>query len=364
MTKFNRRWIFPIALLAYALVFLVATAIGLSWFWNFIDAYENSRPKNTLEAYMEQLTPEYVADRCGELIATIDHNVQSEQECRDVIIAALDGKFSYAKKNKESTDDHYVYALRCGAKVIGTVEMHSQGEEAYGFIPWEITAESFDLSYLKVAGTSITVPDNYPVYVNGQQLSSEYITNDAGQYPLLKEFYGEYTLPGIVTYTVGPFLQEVTLTVKDLAGNEVVIDENTDYNAFLNNCTEAEITALDSIVNNYVTNYIYYSTKKGGSSKTNYNRLVPYMVPNGALAGRIKEAMNGLSWISDRQAKIKSITVNSYVNIGNGRYMCDVTYVVEQMVKQNGGRGDVTSSMKLILLQTKDGLKTESMRSY
>jgi len=44
--------------------------------------------------------------------------------------------------------------------------------------------------------------------------------------------------------------------------------------------------------------------------------------------------------------------------------MCDVTYVVEQMVKQNGGRGDVTSSMKLILLQTKDGLKTESMRSY
>lgn len=364
MNKKIRKWIFPLSLLAYALVFLCITAVGLTWFWDFIDAYEISRPKNTLDAYMEQLTPEYVADRCGDLIATIDHNVQSEQECRDVIIAALDGKFSCAKKNKESDDEHYVYALRCGAKVIGTVEMRSQGEEVYGFTPWQITAESFDLSYLLTEGTSVTVPAEYPVYVNGRQLSSEYVTEENIQYSLLKEFYNDYTLPTIVTYTVGPFLKEVTLTVKDSAGNEVTVDENTDYNAFLNNCTETEIAALDTIVSNYVTNYVYLSTRKDGNSTANYNRLVPYMVPDGALAARIKEALNGLSWISDRQAKVKSITVNSYVNVGNGRYMCDVTYVVEQMVTQSGGRGDVTSSVKLMLLQTNNGLKAEAMKSY
>ena len=163
MNKKTRKWIFPLSLLAYALVFLCATAIGLSWFWEFIDAYEMSRPKNTLDAYMQTLTAEYVADRCDDLIATIDHNVQSEEECREVILNSLNGKFSCAKKNKESTEDHYVYALRCGAKVIGTVEMEARGEEVHGFTPWTITAESFDLSYLLTQGTSITVPKEFPV---------------------------------------------------------------------------------------------------------------------------------------------------------------------------------------------------------
>ena len=364
MTKKTRKWIFPVALLAYALVFLCITAVGLSWFWEFIDAYEMSRPKNTLDAYMEVLTPEYVADRCDDLIATIDHNVQSEQECRDIIIAALDGKFSYAKKNKESDDAHYVYALRCGAKVIGTVEMRSEGEEIHGFTPWKITAESFDLSYLLTKGASVTVPKEFPVFSNGRQLSSDYITKEDIQYSALSDFYKDYKLPTMVTYTVGPYLQEVALTVKDTKGNDVTIDENTDYNAFLDNCTETEVKALDVIIENFVRRYVDLATRKGGSLNANYNRLVPYMVPGGALAARIKNSIDGLSWIDDREAVLQSIKVDSYTNIGNGRYMCDVTFVSEQMVTSSGGRGNVTYIMKIIFVETKDGLKAEAMKSY
>lgn len=364
MTKKTRKWIFPVALLAYALVFLCITAIGLTWFWDFIDAYEMSRPKNTLDAYLETLTPEYVADRCGDLIATIDHNVQSEQECRDVIIAALDGKFSCAKKNKESSDDHYVYALRCGAKVIGTVEMRSQGEEVHGFTPWQITAESFDLSYLLTEGTSVTVPAEYPVYVNGRQLSSDYITAENIQYSLLSDFYKEYSLPSLVTYTVGSFLQEVALTVTDPSGNAVNIDEETDYNMFLDNCTQAEIAALDGIIGNFVKYYVDVSTMKDDVFYPNYNRLVPYMVPNGALAERIKNSLDGLYWIDDREAKLENITVNAYVNVGGGRYMCDVTFITEQMVTSSGERGKVTYNMRLMFLETDNGLKAEAMKSY
>lgn len=364
MTKKTRKWIFPVALLAYALVFLCVIAVGLSWFWEFIDAYEMSRPKNTLDAYMETLTPEYVADRCSDLIATIDHNVQSEQECREVILAALDGKFSCAKKNKESTEDHYVYALRCGPKVIGTVEMRTQGEEIHGFKPWQVTAESFDLSYLLTESASITVPKEFSVFSNGRQLSAEYITQENLHYSLLEEFYKEYTLPTMVTYKVGPFLQEVKLTVTDPAGNAVTVDENTDYNAFLNNCTDAQKQSLDGIIGNFVKYYVDVSTMKDDVFYPNYYRLEPYMVPNGALAARIKNSQDGLSWIDDREAILKSITVNAYVNIGGGRYMCDVTFITEQMVTSSGGRGDVTNHMKLIFLETDKGLKAEAMKSF
>ena len=64
----KRRWIFPVALVLYAIVFLGAAAFGLRWFWDYIDAYEQSRPHIALDAYMEELTAEYVADRCGDLI--------------------------------------------------------------------------------------------------------------------------------------------------------------------------------------------------------------------------------------------------------------------------------------------------------
>ena len=365
LLKLRRSEVFPVALLIYALVFLILTAIGLTVFWNFIEAYEMSRPQNTLDTYMETLTPEYVADRCGDLIATIDHNIQSEQECRDIIIAALDGKFSCAKKNKESTEDHYVYALRCGPKVIGTVEMTAEGEESYGFTPWKITADAFDLSYLLTEGASITVPENYPVYANGRQLSNDYITDKNIQYSSLKEFYNDYTLPTIVTYTVGPFLQNVELTVKDPAGNEVTINEETDYNTLLGKCTETEISALDTIVNEYVKLYMNLMTNKGGNPRNNYNSMVgTVVVKNSMLDSRLKQAVNGQDWINDRQAKLKSVTVNAYVALENGLYMCDVTYVVEQIVTQGGGRGNITTNMKLMFTQTAQGLKAEAMKSY
>lgn len=362
--KGKRIAIFPVALMIYALVFLVITAVGLTWFWDFIEAYEVSRPQNTLDAYMQQLTPEYVADRCGDLIASVDHNVQTEQECRDVILEALEGKFSCAKKNKESTEDHYVYALRCGAKVIGTVEMKTTGEETHGFTPWQVTAEAFDLSYLLTEGASVTVPQEFPVSVNGRQLSSEYIVKEGIQYSLLKEYYSSYALPTIVTYKLGKTLGQVQLTVTDPAGNPVTVTEETDYNTFLDNCTEAEKTALKSITDNFVTHYVNLATRKGGNLSSNYNKLVPYMVTNGALAKYIKSSLDGLSWISDRKANIDSITINAYVNVGNGRYMCDVTYVVEQMVTQSGGRGKITNNAKLIILQTSAGLKVEATQSY
>ena len=364
MIKQLRKWAFPLSLLAYALIFLCATAIGLSWFWEFIDAYEISRPQNTLDAYMETLTPEYVADRCSDLIATIDHNVQSEEECREVILNSLTGKFSCAKKNKESDDEHYVYALRCGAKVIGTVEMRAQGEKIQGFTPWVITAESFDLSYLLTEGTSITVPKEFPVYVNGRQLSGEYITAQDLPYSMLKEFYKEYTLPTLVTYTVGPFLKEIEMTVADTAGNPVSIDAETDYDQFLHNCTDAQKTALDGIIKNFVKYYVDVSTMKNSDFYANYDRLVPYMVRNGTLAARIKNSIDGLYWIDDREAVLKNITVNAYVNIGNGRYLCDVTFVTEQMVTSSGARGNVTTNMRLVFLETSGGLKAEAMKSY
>ena len=185
----NRRWIFPIVLLAYALVFLVGTAIGLDYLWDYMDAYERTRPHTALNAYMEKLTPEYIADGCDELIAKIDRGVQSEDACRKMIVNSLTEKITCAKKTTESTENHHVYVIRCGAKIIGTMEMDRNGEEVQGLTTWQVTKDSFDLSYLVTNPKTITVPENFSVYAGDTLLSKDYITKDKLQHALLKEFY-------------------------------------------------------------------------------------------------------------------------------------------------------------------------------
>ena len=47
---------FAKGMLIYAAVFLLVAAAGLAVLWDFVEAYESSRPKTAIEAYMQNLT--------------------------------------------------------------------------------------------------------------------------------------------------------------------------------------------------------------------------------------------------------------------------------------------------------------------
>ena len=363
MAKRKKRslWRFILGMEIYALLFLGAAAWGLHSLWGYMEAYERSRPHIALDAYMETLTAEYVCDASWELIAKIDHTLQSEENCRQVIRDSLSGGITCAKKSAECTPDKQVYVLRSGGKVIGTMEMERQGEAVHGFIPWAVTGDSFDLSFLLTDPVSVTVPSEYPVYAGGNPLTEAHITQSGIPYDLLGEFYGDYALPTMTTYTAGPFLGEVRLSVTDPEGTAVFIDETTDVNTFLDNCTSEEQAQLDTVITGFIRSYVDFTTCAGNDSEANYRRLVPYMIPGGELAKRMHAALDGLQWVSDRGAELSALTVSQCVNIGGGRYLCDVTYTVD--TRDYTGQVQTTSRVKLIFLQTEDGLKAETMLS-
>ena len=361
-TKKKRRWVFPLVLTVYAILFLGATAYGLNRLWDFMDAYECSRPYIAVDGYMAKLDADYVCDASAELIGRIDHHVQSEEACRQVIREAVAGGISCAKRSAECTDDRLVYVLRSGGMGIGEFQLEHRGETRYGYTPWEVTGDSFDLAFLLTDPVTVTVPEHYPVFVNGNQLSDDYITESGIHYPALEGFYEDYTLPCMVTYQTGPFLGDHQLQVTDLEGNPVTIDETTDMNAFADNCAPEEIASIDTAADGFIRSYIEFTSCTGNDTYGNYNKLAAHMVPGGELAKRMKNAIDGLYWVSDRGASLASITVNHYVNLGGGRYLCDLTYVVD--TRDFSGAVQTTANLKLILLQTDNGLKAESMLSY
>lgn len=351
-------------LLIYSIVFALLAAAGLYVLWDFIDAYELSRPKTAIAPYVEQLTKEQIAAGDEAVLSQIDHNIQTEEACKQFIADSLQSNITYAQNVAESTDTQTVYMLMCGGKVIGKVTLGAMPADNYGFTPWKVTGASFDFSYLVGQGASITVPQDFTVYANGVPLDSSYITEENIQYAELKDYYKDYQPPYMVTYTVEAILGDIQLTTQDRNGNEVTLDENTDYSQYINNCTASQLSAIDQLLDPFLRSYVTYTSGSGGNwnTRNNYNKLAKYLVPGGDMQKRMYSAMDGLYWARDTQSTLQEITVNHAVDLGNGYILCDVTYKVAARVYKDD---PITiNNAEMILVQTESGLLVESLMSY
>lgn len=351
--------LFPAFLIFYAIVGLLLINFGLQKFWDYIDAYEASRPHIATDAYMAQLTPEYVIDRVSPLLDEIDPAIQTREEAISVLKDALSKPFTCSKWTNQSTETKWVYVLRSGPQVIGTFEMEATEADRYGMSPWKISGDSLDLSYLLKEGFSVTVPHDAIVSVGGKVLGEAQITRKDIRYEPIKGLYGLYELPTRVTYTVGRYLGDLETVVTDAQGNP--IDPNADPEVFLDNCTAEEKKDLQAIAQNFTDAYIHFTSRTGGSLYDNLNVLRKYMVPDGTLEQRMEDSIAGLSWITDRHVKIQSLTVNRYISIGNGRYICDVTCVYD--TTNIHGNAHEELNLKIIFLETKNGLRAEAMQT-
>ena len=356
----KRSLIFPIFLGIYVLIALFLTNFGLQKFWDYIDAYEASRPHIATDAYMAQLTPEYVISKVSPLLEEVDPAVQSQEEAVAVLKNALSKPFTCSKWTNQSTETKFVYVLRSGSQVIGTFEMQPAQQGRYGLFPWKITEDSFDLSYLLKEGFSVTVPHDAQVSVGTKVLGDAQITKKDIPYEPIADLYGTYALPTRVTYTVGRYLGELETVVTDAQGN--VIDPSADPEQFLDNCTPDEKEALQAVGKGFIEAYVHFTSRTGGDLYANLNVLRKYMVPGGTLEKRMEDSLRGFSWITDRNVNIRSVTVNRCISIGEGRYICDVSCVYD--TRNINGNAQEQLDLKVILINTKNGLRAEAMYTY
>ncbi len=357
----KRKHRFSLGLLIYAVVFLAAIGVGTAVLWEYMDAYERSRPHIALNGYLEKLDAAYVADRGGAVAEKIDPALQSPEQCRQAILQALTGELNCQKNVRQSTAQRHEYAVRCGKQVIGTMVMEQTGESIRGFTPWQVTEDSFDLSYLLTEEISVTVPGSYTVSLFGTPLGEQYISQQQIPYPLLQPYYEQYDLPYLQTYTAGPFLGEAAFVVADDRGDPVVWEENTDHNAMLPSCTPEQQQELKTLCQAFCQSYLDFTSSTRGDNQGNYQNLCNYMVPGGALEKRMERAIQGLSWIWDRKAKMLELTVQHQVPLDAQRYLCQVSYTHEY--DTHLGRIQETSCLQLVIVQTQDGLRVESMQS-
>lgn len=353
---------FVIGMVVYAVIFLAITAGGLYVFWQYMASFENSRPKLAVNAYMDALTAEHICDLSGEVIDSIDHNLESEEECRAYMLSELSDAFTCAKKSAECTEDRQVYMVRCGSETVGQFSIVMTDEDRFGFRPWKLEEDSFDLSYMIGQSAEVTVPDQLSVVVNGKKLDASYVTEDNIPYEELEEYAKDYKLPHRMTYSYGPFLGDLEMQVQDQSGREVVLTEETDYSQYFHNCSEEESQQLNELTEKFVRRYIAFTGCANRARIDNYNNLMYCVVPNSDLADRLLNAIAGLRYAQSKGDKVASITAHHQIRLEEGRYLCDVTYEVDT----TGYNGVVrtTTNAKLMFVQTGSELLVEALIIY
>lgn len=353
---------FFLGMFIYAVVFLLIAAGGLTVFWKYMEGFENSRPKITVDAYMQSITPEHVCDMSQSVIDSIDHNLESEEACREYLLSSLTEEITCAKKSAECTADRQVYVLRSGSQVIGQFSIVTTQPDRFGFKPWTLEGEAFDLAYLIGQPQSITVPDVLSVSVNGKTLDAGYIAADDIPYAELEDYYGDYDLPHQVTYSFGPLLGEPEVQVTDAKGNSVDPAEITDFSPYFHNCTEEEAQELDDLTERFVKRYIAFTGSANRARIDNYNNLMYCVVPGSDLADRLLNAIDGLYYAQSKGDSVASITTNHQIRLEEGRYLCDISYEVDT----TGFNGVVRTqtNAKLMIVRSGDQLLVEALMIY
>ncbi len=345
-------------------IFLLVVAIGLGVFWNFIAAFETSRPQSAIAAYMEELTVQQLLQLDQQTMKRLDGNLQSQEDMLTYAENALQ-KISYAKNTKLSTETKQVYMLLNAGKSLGSVTMTVVETDGYGFDYWAVTETDIDVSFLLGRQESVTVPAGYRVYANGVLLDDDYITQSGIHYTGLEEFYKKYPeLPSLDTYTTGPVFGTPLVTVTDAAGKAVNPEDLEALRHLPDNCIESKKAELNAFVENYLYYYVRLTMAAGGQWKLsrNYNALLPYVKQDTSLSMRLKDSLEGLSWVLDRRAKITDLQIHAMVDMGDDHYLCDFSYVVDGTTYEGPIRNE--ANVKLIIDDTDSGLKAEAMINY
>ena len=356
---------YGLMLTVYVLVLVCVAAFALTKVWDYAEEYELAQPTNVMDEYVAQLNANLSNDTIRETVSRMDHEMQTDEECVEIIEGMLAGGVSYTR-GPSAGDGSICYVLKCDSgsfgKVYLTEDKSYEDDSKFGMLPWMISREEFDFSGL-YTGVQVTVPESYYVFVNGHRLGDEYIVEKDIPYDVLEDYYDDYEgLPTKTTYRFDRIIGQMEPVIKDSEGQAAVIDGSRDDSQYLRHCTDSEKAALLSFGKNFCKEY--YTFVGGKYDPTyGYQRLMPYIKLGSDLDDRLKMAIDGLYFSHTKNVTTDSVELTDALWLADGLYMAMYTasyttttasYSLEQK----------TDNMKLIIVETAGEYRAVSQELY
>jgi len=208
-SKAKRFFSFYVILLLILIVFLITIGIGTKYFWDYIEAYENSRIDYIIERLQDNVDYDFWQMNVENAIAS---RLTEFESGRPVPIAPYlskvrDVQYILRQNSEESQPEAPVYTIRAGARDIGVARFVPTENIGYDFYLWDVGSLEFLDSFIDSfdRSISITASHNARVSVNGLLVSDRYRVDCDFEYG--------------VTYLIDGIYGDVEVEVVEITGS-------------------------------------------------------------------------------------------------------------------------------------------------
>ena len=340
---------FALGMIVYALTFIVFLAIGLRIFWGVIDRYEKSQPKHAIDAYIQTFDSAHIRSLCSDFVASLDHELKSEEESYAEIEQLFSGELRYSKNSVESTEDRLVYGILSGSRLLGTMALNRSGEG--NDVTWTVSDEKFDFSDLKNSAEFLA-PSEWQLLCNGKPLDAKYVVETGIRYPSMEEAYDYgFALPTLVRYQLGNYIGELKIEARDADGNEAQLRDDPAGYTLTDRCTPDVRTRMEDYTRRFLPLYITFMSNTNHNAYDNYAKVKPYLLPGSDLESRFYNAIVGQTWSHSKGDLLHDVVVNGVFEISEGKYLIDVDYKVDT----TGNAGTVANDAGMLIVAVDQG---------
>ena len=335
---------FALGMVIYALVFIVLMAIGLRFFWGYIDSFEKSQPNHAIDRYIQSFDSEHIRALSADFVSSLDHELQSEEESYALIEGLFRGELRYSKNSVESTDDRLVYAILSGQRLLGTMALNRNGEG--NDVVWTVSDEKFEFSDL-LSSAEFLAPAEWQLSCNGNPLGEKYITEKGIRYPSMEEAYDYgFELPTLVKYHIDNYIGEAVIEVRDADGNAAQLQEDPAAYTLADRCTQDQRERMEDFTRRFLPLYIAFMSNTNHNAYDNYARVHPYLLPGSDLESRFYNAIGGQVYSHSKGDQLHDVVVHGVFDLGGGEFLIDVDYKVDT----TGNAGTIENDAGMLIV--------------
>lgn len=355
----KKRSPFARGLLIYALALAAAGLAALALLYGALDAYEASRPGSGVKAYLRDIGENGPTEACLAALPELDESLKSREENISALQSLLAGA-AYKKAPDLSTQARWAYRLSLDGQPVGVIYLEQSGKSTFGFSPWQVCLEEYALSPL-LKKVALSLPEGYVPTFNGQKLDARCIVDHAAEYETLSQYYDDMDgLPRMCRWESGAYIGAGEIQVLDRSGMPLPEESLTEA-FYLDNCDKSEKSRAEEFSRELIARYLAFGANVDKNYYANYSRLMELVVPESQLHMRIR-ASEGLGYSNTRSCELLSLTLNLCTDLGDGRYLADISYVAE--IQGSAEPVETESQARLIMEEQNGVLLASAMSNY
>lgn len=338
----KKRLRFGGGLLIYITVMLTLIFVALAVWWHYLSCYEAARYEGVMDTYMTRTLELELEEEITAYAESHATGYQSQSEIVGVLTEALSGDdWHYRLRDADSLSP--VFDLYCGETLVGQARMTAAEADTMhmGFVTWETPDSTFDFAQFGKTVT-VTVPYGCDVYLSGEKISEDLVTETMGLYPQLAAYEQLIAQPNqLLVYHIGEVFAEVA--VEYGAGYMMHKGDEIDEYYALPTCEDHMGEQLIEYCKGFVRAYVEYT-----ANANSLWLLQQYLVTDSALYNKITQASSGLDWGNGVNAVVESVEIKNFTYYGNV-ITCDASYIT---TRDDGDRSEV---MEILLVNTDIG---------